>query len=191
MQGKWHSSSSGPSSAVWHDAGMQPDGDGGPHCRSADLPSRPDGAALHHTGISVVGGSHCCTLPAGQWVPVFLQLVCSRTLTHGFMMKTLSILLCNQLRTWYHSDTERKKSRCCRATGGTGGLNWLTVQHWRSASEGKYCRKNLWKLSDTSKRQHASCFEFIIFWKWLLDNIFTKCKSKSMVNVDNVGEMWK
>lgn len=57
-----------PRSAVWHDAGMQPDGDGGPDRWSADLPAGPGGAAFHHTRLPVVGGGHRGALPASQWV---------------------------------------------------------------------------------------------------------------------------
>lgn len=55
-------------SAVWHDAGVQPDGNGGPDCWSADLPPRPDGAAFRDARLPVVGRGHRGTFPAGQWV---------------------------------------------------------------------------------------------------------------------------
>lgn len=135
--GKWHSSYSGPPSAVWHDAGMQPDGNSGPDCWSADLPSRPDGASLHHARIPVVGGGHCCTLPASQWVQACLFVCINRRTSLGvYFYPTNSA-----------QDTERKKSWCCRAkftcslvqcqregVKSQGELDWLTSKHWRSGS---------------------------------------------------------
>lgn len=57
---------------------MQPDGNGGPDSWSAYLPTWPDGAALHHTRVPVVGRGHRCTLPtsqfrAGDWTGDLLQ----------------------------------------------------------------------------------------------------------------------